>query len=381
MTQQYDTIVVGLGGMGSAAAYQLASRGRRVLGLEQFTPAHSQGSSHGKSRIIRQAYFEDPSYVPLLQRAYELWDQIERESGQRLLTPTGGLMIGTADSRTFGGSLRSAQTHGLPHEVLDAGDLRRRYPMLRPDSDTMALYETRAGVLDPEATVWAHLQRAMASGADLRFGQSVTGWEADGDGVRVITAGGTYRAETLVLTPGPWAPQLMADLDLPLTVTRQTFYWFAPIGGGAPFAIGRFPIFIWEVEDGNQIYGFPEQPGQPGVKAAPFYHGPSGDADTIDRLVRDADVDYARALLSRYIPALGGDVVNTATCLYTETPDHHFVLSLHPRHLNVAIASPCSGHGYKFCSVIGEILADLATTGTTGHPIGLFDPARFAARV
>lgn len=375
----YDVIIIGLGGMGSAAAYQLAGRGRKVLGLERFTPAHNQGSSHGKSRVIRQAYFEDPAYVPLLQRAYELWNQIERDSGQHVLTMTGGLMIGTEQSQTFSGSLRSAREWGLPHEVLDAHEIRRRFPPLQPTDDLLGLYETKAGFVHPEASVWAHLQQAIANNADLHFNEPALEWHATADGVTVTTERGTYNAERLIVAPGAWAPELMADLNLPFAVTRQTLYWFEPKGGVTPFAVGRFPIYVWESPDGAQFYGFPAQPGTAGVKTAFFYKGPECDPNSVNRVVAEDEVAAMRAALAERIPALNHTLIESTTCLYTEVPDHHFIIAPHPRHSNVVLASPCSGHGYKFCSVVGEILADLATEGHTRHPISLFNPVRFAA--
>jgi sarcosine oxidase len=379
VSQRYDVIVVGLGGMGSAAAFQLARRGRRVLGLEQFTPAHDRGSSHGRSRVIRQAYFEDPAYVPLLLRAYELWEQIERESGLSVLTVTGGLMLGREASHTFAGTLKSARQWGLAHEVLNAAEIRRRFPVLEPAPDLVGFYETKAGFVHPEHAVWAHLQQAAAAGAELRFTEPVVAWSADAKGVQVTTGRGRYEAERLVIAPGAWAPALMAGLELPFTVTRQVLYWFDPVGGEAPFAVGRFPIYIWEMEDGVQFYGFPAQPGVPGVKVAFFYEGRKVDPDDVNRVVSTEEIERMRTAIAPRIPALNGPLRATATCLYTEVPDHHFVLALHPAHENVVLASPCSGHGFKFCSVVGEVLADLATTGRTGHEVALFDPARFRA--
>jgi sarcosine oxidase len=378
MRQNYDVIIVGLGGMGSATAYQLASRGKRVLGLERFTPGHAEGSSHGQSRVIRQAYFEDPAYVPLLLRAYELWEQIERDSGKSLLTITGGLMIGNETSQTFTGSCQSAQVWNLPHEILNAADIQRRFPPLRPTADIVALYEAKAGFLHPEQSVLAHLDTATARGAELHFREPALAWESRPGSVRVTTANGVYEAEKLILSPGAWAPTLMADLQLPFTVTRHVLYWFDPVGGAAPFAANLFPIYIWEVTDDLQFYGFPAQPEVPGVKAAIFHRGQIvTDPNQVDRTVSTADIDYFRELLAPRIPALNGPLLATATCLYTEVPDQDFVIATHPQHDNVVIASPCSGHGYKFCSVVGEILADLSIDGQTRHPIVLFNPARF----
>lgn len=254
----YDVIVAGLGGMGSAAAYHLAARRKRVLGLERHTPAHDRGSSHGESRIIRQAYLEGTEYVPLLLRAYELWERLERETGEDLMTLTGGLRIGAPEGQAVSGSIRSAEEHDLPHEVLDAKEMRRRFPAFTPGPGTVALFERRAGFLRPEASVKAHLRLAARRGADLRFEEPVLSWRASPDGVRVETARGVHEAGRLVISPGAWAPELLKDLALPLEVERQVMFWFEPKERPELFAPEGFPVFIWEPEDGDVFYGIPD---------------------------------------------------------------------------------------------------------------------------
>jgi sarcosine oxidase len=389
MTNRYDAIVLGLGGMGSAAAYQLARRGKRVLGLERHTPAHDKGSSHGQTRIIRQAYIEGPAYVPLVLRAYELWEQIEHDTGRtgELLTVTGGLMMGRQGSKTITGSTLSAEAFDLPHEILDAKEIRRRFGPLKPSSDEIALYEYKAGYLAPEACVAAHLAQAATLGAELHFEEPATSWSAspDGSGVSVTTERAIYHAERLVVAAGPWAAQVLNDLALPLSVERQVLYWFQPEGGAAPFAKDRFPIYIWEADetyaDGRFVtfYGFPAVDGPDGPVKVSFH---SIDVErctpaTIDRNVRPWEVERMRGVLRERIPSLSGECVKAVTCMYTMTPDEHFVIDLHPAHKQVVVASPCSGHGFKFCSVVGEILADLALDGTTRHDIAQFAIGRF----
>ena len=373
----YDAIVAGLGGMGSAAAYHLAARGKRVLGLERHAPVHDRGSSHGESRIIRQAYFEDSAYVPLVLRAYELWEELERETGRHLMSLVGGLMIGPPEGALVAGSVASADEHGLPYEILSASELKRRYPIFEPDPNVVALYEERAGFVRPEAGVKAHLGLAAALGAELRFEERITSWEASPSGVRVETERGSYEAERLVVSAGAWAGELLADLGLPLEVTRQILFWLRPVGGVEPYAPERVPIWIYEPDDGNMFYSFPAVDGADSVKAAFFRaDGKPTDPETIDREVHDEEVEFIRGYLARHVPSMNGDLVAAKTCMYTNTPDEHFVISTHPDHPHISIATGFSGHGYKFCSVVGEILADLATEGKTEHPIELFSPAR-----
>jgi sarcosine oxidase len=372
---RYDVIVIGLGGMGSAAAYHLAARGQRVLGLEKFTPAHDKGSSHGGSRIIRQSYFEDPAYVPLLLRAYELWEQLANDTGLEVYRLTGGLFIGAPDAMTVAGSQRASQVWDLPHEMLEADEIRRRFPTLTPYPGDVALYEAKAGFARPEMTVAAHINLAESKGADLHFGEPVIEWGETAGGVSVTTARGTYTAGQLVICPGAWAPALLAEFGIPITVERQVLYWFDPRGGTTPFE--EHPIWIHEDATGMQAYGFPaiDGPGG-GVKVAFFRKGVVCTPETIDRTVRDAEITEMRDRVARVVPALDGPCLHSATCMYSNTPDEHFVIARHPDSENITVACGFSGHGFKFVPIVGEILADLAIDGVTGHPISLFDPKR-----
>ena len=366
----YDVVVVGLGGMGSAAARHLAARGLRVLGLERFGPAHDRGSSHGGSRITRQAYFEDPAYVPLLRRAGDLWDDTAAASGRALVDWCGGVMVGRPDGPTVAGARASALAWGLEHELLDAAAIRDRFPTMRPADDEVALLERRAGTVHPEESVRAHLDLAAADGADLRFGVTVRGWSTTATGVRVRTDDGDHEADRLVLAPGAWAPELLADLGLPLRVERYVQFWFRP-----RTSFAGHPVYIWESAGGRQFYGFGA--GADGtVKVAFFRGGAVCDPATIDRTVSSTEVAEMRAFVEPHLPGLAAEFVRAQTCMYTCTPDHHFVLAPHPGHDRVVVACGFSGHGFKFVPVVGEIVADLVAEGATAHPIGLFDPAR-----
>ncbi|ASO19776.1 sarcosine oxidase [Actinoalloteichus hoggarensis] len=375
----HDVIVIGLGGMGGAAVHRLAAEGLRVLGLDRFPAVHDQGSSHGGSRIIRQAYFEGADYVPLLLRAYELWDELEAESGLEIRHRTGGLMVGPADSLAVAGSLRSAEAHGLDHELLDAAEIRRRFPTMTPADSDVALYEAAAGFVSPEQSVTANLTMARRHGAELRHGVRVDSWTADSAGVTVHADDGVHRAERLVICPGAWAPDLLARLGLPLVVERMVQFWFRPTAGPASFAEQRHPIFIWEDAGRRQAYAFPMHAESDGTVKAAFFR--SGDnactPDTIDRRVAEGEEEELRRFLSTRVPTLPGPLARAKTCMYTTTPDEHFVIGPHPRHDRVTLACGFSGHGFKFVPVVGEIVADLVARGTTRHPIAMFDPLRF----
>jgi len=344
--------------MGSATACHLAQRGLHVLGLDRFTPPHAFGSSHGETRIIREAYFEHPVYVPMVQRAYELWHDLEKESGTSLLRETGGLMIGKPDSDLVKGARLSAQLHRLRHEMLTADELRQRFPALHPDSDMVAVWEPRAGVLFADACITAHLTQARRHGAELRYEEPVLRWELEaleGDGVRVLTAQGEFRARQLIVTAGAWISTFFPEL--PLRIERQVLFWFdAPDRALAP---EHYPVHLWQFDGRRFFYGFPDLGN--GVKVA-FHHG--GEITTVDgvrREVEPAEVEDIRSALRRFLPAADGELRATTVCMYANTPDEHFWISRHPVNPQVLIASACSGHGFKFASAIGEILADLCT--------------------
>ncbi|HEX5633032.1 MAG TPA: N-methyl-L-tryptophan oxidase [Gemmatimonadales bacterium] len=375
MTATYDVVVAGLGAMGSATLCELARRGHRVLGLDRFTPPHDRGSSHGRSRIIREAYFEEPRYVPLVRRAYECWARLEEESGARLFRRTGGLSFGPQGGELFDGARRSAELHGLAHEVLSADEIRARVPALQPEPGMLGVWEPRAGMLAPEAAIAAALDVAHRHGAEVRPGEGLTGWRATGGGIEVTTAERRVTAGRLVLAVGAWTGQLLAELALPLAVQRNVLLWFDPLRPEL-FTPDRFPVFLCEYEPGRAWYGFPDT-GE-GVKLALHDFSVTTSVDRLDRDVAPADVDAVRALIRRFLPAADGPVRTSAVCMYTSTPDGHFVLDRHPAHADVVVASPCSGHGFKFASALGEVLADLATDATPAFDLSPFALARFA---
>jgi sarcosine oxidase len=371
-------VVLGLGGMGSAALAHCAARGLRVLGIEQFEPLHARGASHGLTRIIRQAYFEHPSYVPLLRRAYDLWDELERRCGATLRARTGGLFAGRPGSGVVAGTLASAREHGLPCEILGADELRRRYPQMRPRDDEIGVFEAVAGALFPERCVHAHLQTAISDGAEARFGVRVSGWDRRAtDRVAVHLDGERIETRRLVICAGAWLGTVASDLRLPLCVERNVQYWFTP-RVAASVTPSALPIFALEREGlPFMFYGFPDFGD--GVKCAFHHSHVYGDVDTLDRSVRADEIEAAYRALRDWLPDAAGPLRAAAACTYTMTPDEHFIVGLHPEVPEVVLAGGFSGHGFKFCGVVGEMLANLVITGEPGYPIPRFAPARFAS--
>jgi sarcosine oxidase len=376
MSFDYEVIVIGLGAMGSSAAYHLAKNGLRVLGLDRFHPPHNFGSSHGLTRIIREAYFEDPLYVPLVQRAYELWAELEKKSGHQLLLKTGGLMIGPSDGALVNGASRSAEQHQLQHEILNSTNLRQKFPVFKVEDDPMAVWEPRAGILFPQRAIQTHLDLAAKLGAQLRFNDPVRKWESFGKGVRVFTDANSYTANHLVLSPGAWMNSLLPESSLPLTVERQVLYWFKPAANLEMFRPDQFPIFIRQYTYDRFFYGFPDLGD--GVKVAFHHQGGKIDPDATSQEVDATEIAEMRQVLERYLPDANGELLSTAVCKYTNTPDEHFVLDYHPEFPQVLVASPCSGHGFKFSPVIGETIAAMIEGKQPRFNLDLFKIARFS---
>ncbi|HWB86186.1 MAG TPA: N-methyl-L-tryptophan oxidase [Bryobacteraceae bacterium] len=375
MAEFYDAIVLGLGAMGSASLYHLARRGYKVLGLERFSIPHEMGSSHGVTRIIRLAYYEHPSYVPLLFRAYELWRELETRSGERLLHITGSIDAGPRDGEIFRGAQLACELHELPHEILTARQLQQRFPAYCLPADTMALFQTQGGFLLPERCIASHVKCAEDCGAEAHAHERVLGWEPRGSGVRVTTENAVYDAARLVISTGPWISELVPILKNIAVPERQVLAWFQPWSADL-FDPHCFPVFNLTVEEGR-YYGFP-QFGIPGFKVGRYHHRQEAiDPDGMDRRCHTEDEQVLREFAEKYFPAGSGTTLSMQTCIFTNTPDEHFVLGTDPRFPHVVICSPCSGHGFKFSAVVGEIVADLCESGETRHDISLHNVNRF----
>ena len=371
-----DVVVVGLGSMGAATAAELTARGVRVVGVDRFTPPHDRGAHSGGSRIIRMAYMEGPAYVPLVRHAYDQWRDLERDTGTPLLTRTGGLMLGALDSFAVGGALATARAENLPHELLDPGEVRRRFPAFTPAEHEVGLYEEIAGLVRPETAIRVLLRRAQRYGGELRFGVTVHGWQASTGGVTVSTSDGELHADRLVLAPGAWAPEL-TRLPVPMRVERRVQHYWGPADPSG-YGPDRFPVWIWSYAEGLAAYGLAAVDGR--VKAAMHFGGEVVDPSVGAEPARPDEVEAMRRWFDGRMPGLAEAAWLGATpCLYTLTPDEHFVIGPHPDHARVAVACGFSGHGFKFVPVVGEILADLVIAGSTRYDIALFDPARFAS--
>ncbi|WP_372895506.1 N-methyl-L-tryptophan oxidase [Stieleria sp.] len=363
----WDVIVIGLGGVGSAAAYHLAARGCRVLGLDQHHRLHTYGSSHGKTRIIRQAYFEHPSYVPLLRRGYELWYELEQSVDEHLFHRTGLVELGPKDGVVIPGVLRSAAEHGLAIEELSIAEVARRWPglagrALHSQAHWQAVIEKDAGYLRVEACVDAHLRLAEQASAALQHERPVRHWRATPHGVEVTTDDGVEHAERLVIAGGPWSGQLLSGLGIRLSVLRKYQYWYAPQQTGYDQRDG-FPCFFHETPTGY-FYGFPSNE-RDGLKVSRHSGGTPVTTPTSPHPPDGTDQSLIEDYLNAFLPGVGNHLQAQVGCYYTVTPDEHFIVDVHPDHPQVVIVAGLSGHGFKFTSVLGEIASQLALDGQT----------------
>lgn len=375
-----DVAVVGLGSMGSLALWQLARRGVKAIGFEQFEPGHDRGSGHGESRIIRSCYAEGLQYVPLVQAAFPLWRQLEEETATELLTENGALFLGRLDSGFVQGAQATADHHGLPYDILDPDTVQRRYPPHRLEPGEIGFLDLKAGFLRPELSVRTAVARAVQLGAEVVAPARVQAIQERGDVVEVRTDSRTYRAGQVIAAVGAWVGKLLPGLGLPTWVERQVMVWY-PARRPEEFTPDRFPIFIRDRGAPDLTwYGFPSLDGAT-VKVAIHHDGLEADPDSLDRDVHEADYEAVTTLVRRAIPGLEPVPVRGKVCMYTNTPDGHFIIGRPPGTSRLVMLGPMAGHGFKFAAVVGAIGADLATEGSTGLPIDAFSPARFETAV
>jgi sarcosine oxidase len=373
---RFDVIVAGIGGMGSAICASLARQGKRVLGLERFDIPHAMGSSHGVNRIIRLAYYEDPSYVPLLRRAYELWRELEAGFGEQLLFITGSIDASDRDGELLRDSLRSCELYDLPYELFTGEELRERFPAYQLPATHLALLQPDGGFLASERCIVAFVVAAIEAGARIQAREAIKSWETTPAGVRVETDRAVYEADQLVISAGAWDGKLIPELAGLAKAERQVLAWLQPEQPEL-FRPDQFPVFNLTVDEGR-YYGFPIF-SVPGLKVGRYHHlSEQIDPDEAMREPDAADEQVLREFVATYFPLGNGPTMAMKTCMFTNTPDEHFIIDVHPDAGNVFVVSPCSGHGFKFCSVVGEIVADLAIRGATNHEISLFKLDRFA---
>jgi sarcosine oxidase len=373
--QTYDVIVLGAGGVGSAALAELARRGVRAVGIDRFDPPHDQGSSHGQSRVIRQAYFEHPNYVPLLKESYRLWRELEAATGQKLFHEVGLLEVGPADGVVVPGVLRAAAEHDLAVERVSAAEIEHRWPGLQVSDDLVGVIEQNAGYLLVEDCVAANLKIAQAAGASLMTNTVVHNWRVDGGGVHVRTDAGEISAGKLIITAGAWASSVLEQALPPLSARRKSLFWFAADSPQFDAESG-FPVYLFELPSGV-FYGFPRLEGR--MKVAEHSGGATiADPANVDRAIDFAEQQRVTTFLADHLPDVSLSVTNHAVCLYTMSPDEHFIVDRHPQHANVVFAAGLSGHGFKFTPVLGHALADIALGGTSPLPIDFLSLQRFA---
>ncbi len=377
MEEVFDVIVLGLGANGSSALYHLSGTGKKVAGIDRFTPPHAFGSSHGQSRIIRQAYYEDPVYVPFLKEAYRCWSEIESVSGKQLFLKTGGLMLGKEDAAVVTGARLSAETHGIAYEYLSFSELQKRFPALNPPSHTVGVLEKEAGILFPEKCITTFLEQAQKNGVSLRYEEMVLNIIPQDDKIELITSKGKYHTEKLIISAGAWAGSLAAGigLHLPLTIARQALYWLTNRNSRSQpyFLPQNLPVYIWEYLPGKMFYGFPDLGA--GIKIAYHHAGQPVKPDELTQKVSPQEIDDIMEIAANYFnmdPAFH----SSSVCMYTNTPDSNFIIDYHPEYKNIIIASPCSGHGFKFSSLTGKLLSEMATGEKTTLDISPFSLAR-----
>jgi sarcosine oxidase len=374
---RYDVAIIGLGAMGSAISWRLGKRDARIAAFDRLAPPHTMGSSHGRTRIIREAYYEHPLYVPLVRSAYELWNELERESGTQLRIETGGLMVGRETGALVRGALQSAMAHDIEHDLLDAAELTRRFPAYVASVDAVALLEKRAGMLFPERCIEEQIARAQASGVEMHLNEGVEQCVVSSGGVRLETSRGSYEADRVVLALGPWLPRLLSQMgtQLPLEIERQLSHWFEPENAAdEKYGAGRCPIALWEMPDGDVFATLPSTGD--GVKCGMHHAGAPTSPEAVNRSVSQGENAVARELLETVMPGAGGRLVDARVCLYTNTPDRHFIIDWLEGG-RVLVISPCSGHGFKFASAIGEIAAQLLTEGKSWLDLQPFSAQRF----
>jgi len=390
MTESYQSIVIGLGAMGSASVYQLVQSGQDVLGIDQYDPPHTKGSSHGQTRLTRLAVGEGESYVPLVRRSHEIWKHLEQETNKSHLHECGGLLI-SSEAQTgvnhvknlFTNTVSLAKKHGIEHETLTAEEIRARFPHFVVDDDEKGYYEYNAGYVFPDRCIHTQLDLASKHGAEIHTNEKMVDFTVGSNSVSVKTDNNNYATDNLVLAVGPWLSKLVSDeIGKFFDVYRQVLYWFDTQPSNLSFASDTFPVFVWELKGGKRgMYGFPaiDNEGRQ-IKVATDQYQTTTDPDKLDKSVTQKEADsFYRTHLGGNIRGVENECMQAEACMYTVTPDSGFVIDHHPDHENVVIVSPCSGHGFKHSAAIGEAVSELVTAGESTFDLEAFSLDRFGS--
>jgi sarcosine oxidase len=373
--RHYDAIVAGVGGHGSAIAYHLAKSGTKTLALERFGLNHANGSSHGETRGMRTAYYEHPGYLPLINRALELWNDLQKRTRKPIIRITGGVAIGRQEGTLVGGQIDAAKKHRFPHEVLGPKDANERFPCFHLSEEETCFYTPSSGILWSENCIATHAKLAREEGAQIRFNEPLARWRQQKDRILVRTTKGEYTTDKLVLSAGAWLPQLVPELGLPLKVERQVLFWFRPLRDKDSFGPEHMPAYNWQDAEGRIFYGVADV--GTGVKVARHHGGRTTTPGRVSRKLTRDDASQPSGLVRTGFPLLDPVPVGGRVCLYTNAPDNQFVIDFYPGNKNVMIASPCSGHGFKFASVVGEVATELVTKGRSRFDLDFVSIARF----
>ena len=378
MGKVYDVAVIGVGGMGSAACWRMAQAGLSVLGLEQFSIPNTRGSSHGATRILRLGLHESSKYVPMVMRAVELWRDAEKKSGEKLFHAVGSIDVAEPHSRIFWGSQDACRTCDISHEILNAREVRRRFPAIHPTDSMMAVYQHGSGFVLPELAICTHVNLALAAGADIHGHEKTLGWEKKGSVYRIETDRGFYEAEQLVITAGAWLGKLLGQENVPVTAERCVLGWFAPRRNAAQLSKGQLPVWIVDSEQTGHFYGFPIH-GNPGFKLGRLRESPSPaiDPDLIRREPDHADEMEMREFLAQCFPDANGSMLSMETCFFENTPDRSPIIDEIEGESGCWILGGFSGHGYKYASAVGEIACDLVRQRTPKVDLSPFQLNRF----
>ena len=370
----YDVIIIGLGAMGSAASYYLSKNGVKVLGLDTYEPPHKLGSSHGHTRVIREAYHEGTSYVPIVKKAYELWNELDHEIEDKLILEYGGMYLGD-DGKYLSDAKKSAKKYDIPIKEFSSKEIKEKYNILNPPNNFKGLLENRSGAVFPEKAISNFLSKSINNGSSHNYNEKVIVWEKQSKFYKVETDKNNYFAEKLIFSSGAWIKNLVPSLKLPVKIERQVLFWFDPIKDKDKFHYSNMPNTGWDLDNGMEFYTQPNIENK-GFKVAMHHNGKFISENDLNRESNADDLSIVKNFLEEYIPLANGKLIDSRVCVYTNTPDLDFIIDFYPNDENIIICSPCSGHGFKFTPAIGEICSELVINNAANYDLSEFSIKR-----